>query len=50
MRDKQVQVKDNKIDNQNTSIKLEIDEACNGEEAVNQFEQNLLKDCQNPNC
>lgn len=32
------------------TIKIEIDEACDGNEAVKQFEKNLLKDCQNPCC
>ena len=32
------------------NIKIEIDEATNGEEAVIAFEKNLLKDCQNSNC
>ena len=31
-------------------IKLEIDEAMNGEEAVKLYEKNLLKDCRNPLC
>lgn len=31
-------------------IKLEIDEAMNGDEAVKLYEKNLLKECQNPLC
>ena len=32
------------------SIKIEVDEATNGQEAVIAFEKNLLKDCKNMNC
>jgi hypothetical protein len=32
------------------NIKIEVDEATNGEEAVKAFEKNLLKDCPNTNC
>jgi CheY-like chemotaxis protein len=31
-------------------IKLEIDEAMNGEEAVKLYEKNLLRECSNPLC
>ena len=29
---------------------MEIDEACNGDVAVKQYEQNLLKECKNSLC
>ena len=35
-----------RLDNGQDIIKIEIDEATNGEEAVKLFEKNLLKDCQ----
>ena len=31
-------------------IQIEIDEAMNGEEAVQLFEKNITKECQNPLC
>lgn len=39
-----------RLDNGQDIIKIEIDEATNGEEAVKLFEKNLLKDCQSQSC